>query len=294
MQLEQRLVQTLEDARRTWAAFRPEVAEYLFEQGFRRTAAVLPDGLETDALLEALFRLQMESIGSRAFGVSNDGWRDNPGWPDRYFPLVWLSLVPALMPTLPSERRLPELVALFNLGENLVSVAPSLGGLVAEALCARRDAIVQDGVEPVALEVMVELGIVPASAAPRRRAPRGLRLIAKIPLATWEPDVVPGALSFTAESTLSIADARAPVSLIVGLPAAQLLGRQPVALIPLPRGLPASAGELSITAEGAVVHAGRELGRIDPRGVFGVASSPQGFFAVSRRFSQVVEVWSVA
>jgi len=294
------LAQTLEDARRTWAAWRPEVAEYLFERGFRRTEAALPKGPDTTVLLHAVFRLQMESIGARTFGVSNDAWRDNPGWPDRYFPILWLELIPALLPVLPEERRLGELVALFNLGENLVLVAPSLGGLVAEGLVTRRDSLVHDGVERVALDVMVELGIVPASAVPTRAPtrPTALRSIARVSLGQFEPTLVPAAVSFSAEGAVQVADALRPLALQLGLPSAQLLGRVSLDRVLVPRALPLSMplGDeiLMVAVDGAVTHGARALGHIDPRGVFGAALGAQGVLAISRRFSQQLEVWGVS
>lgn len=300
MDLEQglapKLAQTLEDARRTWAAWRPEVAEYLFEKGFRRAEAALPPGPESEALLHALFRLQMESIGARTFGVSNDAWRDNRGWPDRYFPILWIDLLPNLLPRLPVERRLSELVSLFNLGENLVLVAPTLGGLVAEGLLARRESIVLGGVEAVSLAVLVELGIVPATAVPEgaRARPTTLRAIARVSLAQWEGSIVPAAVSFSAEGALQIADATRPFALQLGSPSAQLLGRVTLDAVPPPRPLPLSHAELTVRADGVVRVGEQTLGTIDPRGVHSAAINAHGVIAISRRFSQVVEVWGVS
>lgn len=300
MDLEQGLVpklaQALDDARRTWAAFRPEVAEYLFERGFRRAEAALPAGPETAALLHALFRLQMESIGARTFGVSNDAWRDNRGWPDRYFPILWIDLLPSLLPALPVDRRLSEVVALFNLGENLVGVAPTLGGLVAEGLLARRESIVREGVPAVALAVLVDLGIVPATAVPdgARARPTTLRQLAHVSLAQWESSMIPAAVSFSGEGALQIADAVRPFALQLGLPSAQFLGRVTLDHVPSPRPLPVAHADLSLRADGSVRHGEQTLGHLDPRGVYSAAINAHGVIALSRRFSQVVEVWGVS
>jgi hypothetical protein len=297
--LESALAATLDDARRSYAAWRPEVARYLFEKGLRKTGEALAGAPSRDALLGHVWRLQMESIGTRMFGVSTDAWRDNPAYPDRYFPVVWIDLVPRLLPRLPEGDRLPALIALFNLGENLVIAAPSLGGLVAEALVDRVDRIAVEGVEAVALGTLVDLGIVPAEAAPRREtgptAFTRLLRVAVANVAVWEPTMIPGAVLVTEEGTTWIADRTRPLVLQVatGGASVQLVGRSARERVIEPRSLPCSAGVIAIAADGAVTAGGKEVGHIDPRGIAGVAVGPQGSIVISRRFSQRVELYAL-
>ncbi|MGZ3454252.1 MAG: hypothetical protein ACXWUG_32105 [Polyangiales bacterium] len=295
--LESSLAATLDDARRSYAAWRPEVAHYLFERGLRKTGEALGADPARDAILTHVWRLQMESIGTRMFGVSTDAWRDNPAYPDRFFPIVWIDLVPKLLPRLPDDKRLPALIALFNLGENLVTAAPSLGGLVAEALVNEWEAIVAEGVEPVALTALVDLGIVPEAAAPRRKiSPSAWRRVVPLAIAnvaTWEPTLIPGAVGITDEGTIWVADRTRPfaLQLAAGGSSVQLVARVTRERVTDPQPLPCSSATLSIGADGSVRAGEKSLGHIDPRGIAGVATGSQGTIVVSRRFSQRVELY---
>lgn len=290
--LHESLGQALSQAHRTYAAFRPEVAEYLFERGFKKTEAALGEG--HDALLSALFRLQMESIGSRGFGVSNDGWRHNAGWPDRYFPILWLDLIPRLLPLLPSERRLSALTLLFNLGENLVVVAPSLAGAVAEALVRGVPTIAREGVESAAIAALAELGIVPREALAARASPTGLVKLATFSLATWDPLFIPAAVGFDAEGAFWVADRVRAIALHLTRTgsSAQLVGRVATERVREPQLLPLHQGRLAIGDTGVVTCDGATIGQVDPRGVAGAALSPHGLLVITRRFSQSIELWS--
>lgn len=294
------LHRTLDDARRAYAAFRPEVALYLFDRGLRASADALPAGSDRDVLIDRLWRLQLESIGARTFGVSTDAWRTNPAYPDRYFPLVWLDLVPKILPLLPAHGRLPAVVALFNLGENLVLAAPSAAGLVAEAMLAETDAIAREGVESVALSAMVRLGVLPAP-GPGEGPARGSSAaawtrvvpLAVVSVAAWEPSLIPGAIEWTGDSTVRVADRTRPLALDLAVAgsSARLVGRERLAAVLDPSALPiGDEAGIAIAADGSVRHRGRAVGRVDPRGIAGVATSPRGLVAVARRFSQRVEL----
>jgi hypothetical protein len=297
--LESALAATLDDARRSYAAWRPEVARYLFEKGLRRTGEALASDPSRDAILGHVWRLQMESIGTRMFGVSTDAWRDNPAYPDRFFPIVWIDLVPALLPRLKESERLAALIALFNLGENLVIAAPSLGGLVAEALVERVDRIAAEGVEPVALGALVDLGIVPAEAAPRRNeGPTTFSRVTRVAVANvaaWEPTMIPGAVGVSEEGTVWIADRTRPLVLQVatGGSSVQLVARATRERVIEPQSLPCAAGAIAIAADGAVTASGKDIGHIDPRGVAGASIGPHGSIVISRRFSQRVELYAL-
>ncbi len=302
--LEARLAATIERARQSYAAYRPEVATYLFQHGFRRTADALPDDEHRDRLLEDLFRLQLESIGTCAFGVSNDAWRDNAAWPDRYFPLLWLEVAPRLLPMLPPGRRLSALVTLFNLGENLVLTAPSVGGLVADALLARLHDVVADGVELVALEAMIDLGILPRDALPARSRPRArptaIVRLSTLSMAPFEPTLIPGAVGFVGDGGFFVADTTRPLALQFAQTGSrlgesmQLVGRTTQTGRPRmpPLAIDLEGDRLSLEEDGTVRHGATVLGHIDPRGMHGAAIGPQGTIVITRRFSQRIEVFA--
>jgi len=297
--LVERLRARLDRARRAYAAYRPEVARFLFEHGFLATERALASaGIDDEPLLEALFTLQLESIGSRGFGVSQPHFRDDPAYPDRYFALLWLDLVPRLLPLLPGPRRLPTVVALFNLGEHLAVASPGLGGAVVGHLVEHQARIVEEGVEAVGLSALVAVGVLPAEALRTVAAPTRLpfaRLVTRAvaSVATWEPDLVPGALAFDA-GALRVWDrveARA-LRLSFAGGSAQLLGRE-VGPGPAPTGAPLNTLALSVDARGTVTHEGRALGAIDPRGLLSLASDGVRV-AVTRRFSQRVELYELS
>jgi hypothetical protein len=318
--LETRLRRVLEGARRTYAGWRAEVAAYLFEHAFRPTLQALPPHPMRAHTLELLWRLQMETIGTKMFGVSTDAWRDNPAYPDRFFPIVWIDLVPRLLPRLPPERWPEALVSLFNLGENLVIHARGVGAAVAEALARDPEATALDGVEETALAAMADLGLVPKGAVPGRRGRSRAfdRLVALPPIAldTFEPTFVPG-LVLVEESAIVVADLVRPLALAFSMASAepQLIERR---TLPSPTPLPTPAlpcgvdgdngdeGRVDVDEHGRVTVRPRaaargapgerkvvELGTIDVRALASVAASAHGLLAVTRRFSQRLELYAL-
>jgi hypothetical protein len=305
-----RLSRTIDRARRTYAAWRPEVAEYLFTHGFRPAAEGLAGAPDREVILEHLWTLHLESIGTRMFGVSTDDWRQNPAYPDVYFPIVWLDVVPRLLPKLAPDKRLSTLAALFNLGENLVVANRALGGIVAQALVEGIDELPTEGPEPIVFDVLVDLGLVPKEAGKGRRHRRAAavsRLETRAPFRADDSDplLVPADVRFEG-SVGVVVDARRPLALVFstagGTP--QLVERRavrvevPVAAAALPHDGVAfdatvhvnDAGGISITPPGGEE---RRVGAIDPRGIVSVAISPSGIVAITRRFSQRVELHAI-
>jgi len=300
------LARVLDGARRTYAAFRPEVAAYLFERAWKPTAEALGPDPSRGRLLEQLWHLQLESVGSKMFGVSTDAWRENPAYPDRYFPIVWIDIVPKLLPRLPAEKRLPTVVALFNLGEHLVVGARSVGALVAEAIAADLDAAVNEGVEPIVLTTMVDLGLIPKEAAPRRvarsRAFDRIETRAALQLSTFDASFVPGAIGFE-EQTWWVVDRVRPLALSFSNSSdrPQLVERRTLRTTlahenpKLPHAVETSAGRIEVWADGRVAYGNKgeetkPIGAIDPRSLAGIAVSAEGWLLVTRRFSQRVEL----
>jgi hypothetical protein len=303
------LARVLEGARRSYAAFRPEVAAYLFEHGWKPTANALPPGPHRGKLLENLWHLQLESIGSKMFGVSTDAWRDNPAYPDRYFPIVWLDIVPKLLPRLPPERQLPTLVSLFNLGEHLVIGARSVGALVAEAVASDLESAAREGVEAVVLSAMVDLGLIPKEAAPRR-APRTpafdrIESLPPLQLADFDARFLPAAVGFD-EKVWWVADRTRPLAFAFsdGGDRPQLLERRALGHVDegappsLPYVLSWDQGRIEVWADGRIAFGAagsevRAIGAIDLRALAGLAVGSEGRLLVTRRFSQRVELYAL-
>ena len=93
------LHETLLSGERQSSAVRPEIAGYLLDHGLAPLhAALSAAGESPDALCAEVWRLMLATVSARRFGVSTDAWRENDDYPDRYFPLLWLTLVPAALP----------------------------------------------------------------------------------------------------------------------------------------------------------------------------------------------------
>lgn len=125
------------------SAFRPAVAAYLFDAGLAPLHAALGRVGPVDTeLVAATWRLMLETVATRRFGVSDDRWRGADDYPDRYYPVLWLDIVPRCLPAIAPSGRLDALAMLFNLGENLPSRA--IANAVAARLVADLDRLTAD------------------------------------------------------------------------------------------------------------------------------------------------------
>jgi len=289
----------MDRARRTHAAWRPEVAGYLFERGLVPAMKALPNEGSSAALLEQLWRLMVATIGSRAFGVSTGAWRDHAAYPDRCFPLLWIDLVPAVLPKVAAPQRPALLAELFNLGENLASASRLDAARVMERLVAEVDLIARAGLQDATRSVLVDLGLMPDGEG-ARCAWTALGPTRLVHVASFDPELLPGALRFEGD-ILEVADLVRPVALRLrgSGEAAQLHERR---TLPEPRtstvDLPVTAqlpgGVLTVEADGTVLWradgaAAATVGVVDVRSVASLAIGPRGDIAISRRFSRRVE-----
>lgn len=299
--LRERLRRATERARLTHAAWQPGVASYLFEGGFLPTARELTGEPGSEELLEQLWQLQMESIGSRDFGVSSDFWRRNPNYHDRYFALLWLDLIPGILGKVEASQRLELLVKLFNLGENLVRASRSIASGVAEHLHTHQDRICTEGLDPVVQEALAAAGVLgdgSRGAGVGDWARLGPPRLVHTEL--FEADFVPGGLTFLGPA-VCVRDATRPVSLVIkgSGSACRLVDMEvpegPLSSQTLPLQVDIGRGQLQVTASGQVLWTptdGEEvdLGAVDVRGLADIAISGGGRIGLVRKFSQRVEL----
>ncbi len=192
------------------SAYRPAVAEYLYRRGlaplFDRLAA---DGPPPRRLIEGIWRLMLETVATRRFGVSTDDWRSG-GYPDRYFPLIWLELVPRRLPQMAPAARAGAVTALFNLGEKLPRAAANP---VAERLVERGAAFAVDP-EGILRSTLRAAGVLGAAAV------AGWRRLVEQPAFECrdvDPDFLPGAVLAAPARRFVVVDALRPVALHIGV-----------------------------------------------------------------------------
>lgn len=219
----------LDALRAASSAYRPAVAEYLYRRGLAPLHAALARcGPPPPALIEDIWKLMLETVATRRFGVSTDDWRSG-GYPDRYFPIVWLDLLPARLPAVAASRRMAVVAALFNLGERLPR---TVANPVADRLCARGAAFAADPLGTLRA-VLVELDLLGASAATG-----WARLVEQTPLDCLlvDPDFLPGAIAAGPERRFVLVDAVRPVALhlVVGPEGLRIgaVGAAPPGLLP--------------------------------------------------------------
>ena len=296
--LSDRLQQAAKEAQLTHAGWRPRVAEHLFEHGLLPTAEALAGSPARDPILELLWTLQMQTVGSRDFGVSTPNWRKNPAYPDRYFPVVWLDLVPQLIGEVDEGQRRQLIVDLFNLGENLVRATRSLAGRVADYLLEHAADIPTRGLEGVVQDALATAGVLGGQGTQgdwTHLAPTQY-----IPTAIFQDDLVPAGLSFR-DFSIVIQDATRPFALMLQGTGdgTQLVDRlspgAPAQVVRPPITEVVKDGKLTVSDQGEVVWSPQgetdvPLGRLDLRGLYSIAIAPTGRIAVSRLFSQRVEV----
>lgn len=204
--LRARLRHAVESVRLASSAYRPAVAEYLYRRGLAPLYDRLAEqGEPPRALVEGVWRLMLETVATRRFGVSSDHWRGG-GYPDRYFPLVWLELLPRWLPAVSPVERTAAVAALFNLGERLPRAAANP---VAEALVERGPAFAADPAGTVQA-ALVDLGLIGRAAAVGWR-----RLVeqAIFDCVQVDPEFLPGAVVAASERRFVVTDALRPTAL---------------------------------------------------------------------------------
>lgn len=186
------LHEALRSGERQSSAVRPEIAGYLLDHGLAPLHAALgAAGESPDALCAEVWRLMLASVSARRFGVSTDAWRENDDYPDRYFPLLWLTLVPAALPAMPAAERLPCVAALFNLGEQLSGPLRATGNRLMAGLAAAPERLAPAW--RAALErAMVQAGLLAPSVTPPS-AWRTYTPVARFDFTAVEPAFLPDA-----------------------------------------------------------------------------------------------------
>jgi hypothetical protein len=200
------------DLRAEWAqharassAVRPEVVSYLIARGLEPLhRALVSSGEPPEALCRPVWTLMLASVSARRFGVSTDAWANNPDYPDRWFPLLWLRLAPSLLPRLPAPERLPCTAALFNLGEQLAGPLRSTANRLMAALVQVPGDLVPDwrrGLE----RALVAAGLLAPPAVPPAEWRRAV-VVGTLDLAVHDTAFLPGAVSTLEARTFAVGD----------------------------------------------------------------------------------------
>ncbi|MCA9538665.1 MAG: hypothetical protein KC620_07235 [Myxococcales bacterium] len=197
------------------SAYRPAVAAYLYERGLVPLYGALAGQGEVDAaLIEGVWRLMLDSVATRRFGVSSDAWRAADDYPDRYFALLWLDILPAALPACAADRRLALAATLFNLGENLPPQARRAANGIAwrlhdqaKALAAAPEAVIE--------QALIAEGLIAGRATPARwQRIAGLTVL---DLSAHDADFVPTAIAALDEGRFVVLDGRRAVALGLAL-----------------------------------------------------------------------------
>lgn len=183
----------VDELRAASSAWRPAVAAYLFDAGLAPLhAALAARGAVDPRLIEATWRLMLETVATRRFGVSGPAWQAAADYPDRYYPILWLDLLPRCLPAAAPAERMRLLTMLFNLGENLGRHARAAANAVAEHLAAAGPALALDPRDHIST-ALAAVGLIaderPPPAAWRRAEPE-----AAFDCAAIEPGFLPDAI----------------------------------------------------------------------------------------------------
>ena len=227
------------------SAVRPEVVGYLVEHGLAPLHAGLAARGETpDALCAEVWRLMLASVEARRFGVSSDAWTRNEDYPDRYFPLLWLGLVPQVVPPMAPGERLPFVTALFNLGEQLGGPLRATANRVMGALGERLEAVSRNW-RAVLEGAMVDAGLLAVSVTPPSAWQR-VESLGHFDFATVDAALLPEAVETTDARGFRIGlSAGVPNS--AGTTALLLAGNAGLSLLSLAQGVgPLPAREVAV------------------------------------------------
>lgn len=203
------LRETLLSHERRSSAVRPEVTGYLLEHGLAPLhAGLAAAGEAPDTLCSEVWRLMLASVEARRFGVSSDAWRRNEDYPDRYFPLLWLGLVPVVVPAMPAAERLPFVTALFNLGEQLAGPLRATANRVMDVVGARPETLAGDW-RAVLERAMVDAGLLAVETIPPARWQR-VEAIGHFDFAAVDPGFLPDGVESTEARAFRIGGVCAP------------------------------------------------------------------------------------
>lgn len=215
----------LEARGRASSQVRPEVVDYLLGRGLAPLHEALAKRGDPDATCQAVWRLMLSSVEARRFGVSTDAWSTHDDYPDRYFPLLWLRLLPSLLPALPADEGLACAAALFNLGEKLCGPLRATGNRLMAGLAERPAALLPDwrrGLE----DALVRFGLLDVPPLPPE-AWRGFDVVGTFDFRPVEADFLPGSVEAGEARSFRVGD---PELLAVGLLLADQAGLSLVSL----------------------------------------------------------------
>ncbi len=262
--------------------FRPDVVRYLFEQSWQK---VRSERGEEKALL-GLWELQLETISGGLFSVADNRWRRGKSYPDRYFPTLWLHVVPELAER--SDAWFEQTVSLFNLGERLAVASRPLANAVAQKLEEESSSLAA-AFEPTLRKLLSHCGVLPAEP----NTGDGYEHFASIELAESEPSFLAGSMELSAAGVLWVYEANSTRALVATLTiaGAELQGIH-AALDPPPANLRTRVGSRDYRAvPGALLtaEAGKEHKHLAPViAPIALAANQSGLVAIADGLRQRV------
>ena len=135
----------------------------------------------------------LETVATRRFGVSGPSWRAVADYPDRYYPLLWLDLLPRCLPAAMPADRMKLLTMLFNLGENVTRHARAAANTVAEQLAAAGAALAVHPEVHISA-ALASVGLIADDHPPPLRW-RRVEALAAFDCAAIEPGFLPDAIA---------------------------------------------------------------------------------------------------
>lgn len=295
-ELSEALRAAVRDVAATSSAWRPEVAAYLFDHALAPLYARLVTAGEGDPVLIAgVWRLMLASVATRRCGVSTDDWQRAEDYPDRYFPTLWLNIVPSLVPASPPGERLARVSALFNLGENLPARQRAAANAVAARLAAAGGDLAAD-FEGCVGRALADLGIIDAE----RGAPSSWRRMMPRPpfdCAAVDPGFLPDAVAIAEGRRVVVVDRRRGTALHLDAAGPALVcvgqGAAPPAIEPR-RSVKLGAVELRLDGRAVMARVGqrtRRLGRIEAIAPAALGVGPDGDLVIVDAASAHVQWW---
>jgi len=285
----------VDELRAASSAWRPAVAAYLFDAGLTPLhTALAATGAVDPRLIEATWRLMLESVATRRFGVSGPAWQTAADYPDRYYPILWLDLLPRCLPAAAPADRMRLLTMLFNLGENLGRHARAAANAVAEALAAAGPALAADPRATIA-DALAAVGLIaderPPPAAWRRADP-----CAAFDCATIEPGFLPDAIAAGPGRRFAVVDGTHGIALHLEVTGTGLVCRGRGAAFVIPAATPDGLDGVALTLDRRSLcwrrgDERRELARIDAIAPAACAANASGDLVVVDAASSWLGLW---
>lgn len=141
------------------ALVRGEVVRHLFLDGWMKLHPPLHGQPNGKQALLTTWQLMLESVVTGGFGVSSAEWREHQAYPDRYFPRLWLDVLPEAAQRLNPSDFATLTSRCFNLGENVAPRSRSLANELGELLYKARKTLTVETLALVVERALIDAGL---------------------------------------------------------------------------------------------------------------------------------------